>query len=385
MCDIDVDVSSLDDDALRDQVLALSTRADQVEAARLAALAEWDRRAVWAVDGAVSGASWLAARGNVTRGAASSAIRSGRRLAAMPVAGPAVFAGTLCPAKGRLLVGVINPRTEEAFTRDEQMLVEQIRELPVDDAAQFLRRWAMLADADGPRPDDDHDHDTAHCSQTLNGRVQVDANLDTECGAIFSNVLNGIVDEYIRASRDTGVALLSPARLRAMALVEMAQRASGAKPGSSQRPLIWVVAPQAAMATGTGIAEISGFGPIRSVDACRLACDATVSLVLTDEAGRIVDVGRAQRTATAAQRRLLAVRDGGCTFPGCGRPPEWCEAHHIVFWDDGGPTDLENLTLQCKAHHHLCHRGGFNLARVDGRLVFTRPDGTEIIAPAIAA
>ncbi|GAC1604798.1 MAG: hypothetical protein NVS3B21_34200 [Acidimicrobiales bacterium] len=53
------------------------------------------------------------------------------------------------------------------------------------DAAKLWRRWSMLADADGPRPDD-HDHDTASCSQTLNGRVQIDANLDTECGAIRS-------------------------------------------------------------------------------------------------------------------------------------------------------------------------------------------------------
>ena len=383
MCDIDVDVSGLADDDLADRVLALGSLADRIEAARLAALAEWDRRAVWAVDGACSGASWLAARGNVTRGAASSAIRAGRRLATLGVAGPAVFAGTLCPAKGRLLVGVINPRTEEAFARDEQMLVDEIRRLGVDDAAQFLRRWAMLADADGPRPNDDHDHDTAHCSQTLNGRVQVDANLDAECGAVFSNVLNGIVDEYIRAARDTGVALLPATRLRAMALVEMARRASGAKPGSAQRPLLWVVAPRAALASGTGIAEISGFGPISAADARRLACDADVSRVLTDELGAIVDVGRAQRTATAAQRRALAVRDGGCTFPICAMPPEWCEAHHIVFWDDGGPTDLDNLTLQCKAHHHLLHRGGFFLKRVDGRLVFTRPDGTEIHAPVI--
>ena len=383
MCELDVEVSSLDDDSLRDQVLALGALADRVDAARLAALAEWDRRALWSTDGAASGAAWLAAQGNVARGAAAAAVRAGRRLATLPVAGPAVFDGSLAPAKGRLLVGVINPRTQEAFARDEQVLVDQIRTLTVDDTAKVLRRWSMLADADGPRPADDHDHDTASCSQTLNGRFRIDANLDTECGTIFAGVLNSIVDEYYRAARDTNTTLPAPGWVRAQALVEMARRASGAKPGTGLRPLIWVVAPQTTITTGTGIAEIPGVGPILAADAQRLACDADITRVLTDELGAIVDVGRAQRSATAAQRRLLAMRDGGCTFPSCTMPPEWCEAHHIIFWEHGGRTDLDNLALQCKLHHRLCHRGAFSIARINGRLVFTRPDGTEILAPTI--
>ncbi|GAC1538202.1 MAG: hypothetical protein NVS3B12_23060 [Acidimicrobiales bacterium] len=79
--------------------------------------------------------------------------------------------------------------------------------------------------------------------------------------------------------------------MRARAFVEMARRASGAKPGSGQRPLIWVVAPRDAMVTGTGIAEIPGVGAIPAADALRLACDANVVRVLTDEVGWIVTVG----------------------------------------------------------------------------------------------
>jgi len=78
----------------------------------------------------------------------------------------------------------------------------------------------------------------------------------------------------------------------------------------------------------------------------RLACDASISKILTDELGRVVDVGRAERSARPVQRRLLWARDRGCTFPGCGRPPDWCEAHHLRFWEHGGPTDLSNLVDQ---------------------------------------
>jgi hypothetical protein len=44
----------------------------------------------------------------------------------------------------------------------------------------------------------------------------------------------------------------------------------------------------------------------------------------------------------------LIAREGGCSFPGCGHPPQWCDRHHIIDWIDGGPTDLENLKL-CSA------------------------------------
>ena len=52
-----------------------------------------------------------------------------------------------------------------------------------------------------------------------------------------------------------------------------------------------------------------------------------------------LDLGRASRVITPAQRNALAVRDRGCVFPDCTRPLAWCEGHHLVHWADGGPTD----------------------------------------------
>ena len=87
-----------------------------------------------------------------------------------------------------------------------------------------------------------------------------------------------------------------------------------------------------------------------------------------------LDVGRTSRVVTPAQHRALAVRDGGCVFPGCDRPLAWCETHHLVAWLDGGPTDLANLALLCRAHHRTVHEGGWRLARgPDGRFAATPP------------
>jgi len=87
-----------------------------------------------------------------------------------------------------------------------------------------------------------------------------------------------------------------------------------------------------------------------------------------------LDVGRTTRVVSPAQRTALAVRDGGGGFPGCDRPLAWCEAHHLVHWLDGGPTDLDNLALVCRAHHRAVHEGGRQLQhQPDGRLTATPP------------
>jgi HNH endonuclease len=87
-----------------------------------------------------------------------------------------------------------------------------------------------------------------------------------------------------------------------------------------------------------------------------------------------LEVGRTSWVVQAAQRAALAVRDGGCVFPGCDRPLAWCEAHHLRHWLHGGPTDLANLALLCRAHHRTVHEGGWQLARApDGRLTATPP------------
>jgi hypothetical protein len=92
-------------------------------------------------------------------------------------------------------------------------------------------------------------------------------------------------------------------------------------------------------------------------------------------ASQPLEVGRASRVITAAQRAALAVRDHGCVIPGCDRPLAWCEGHHLVHWLDGGNTDLDNLALLCRAHHRAVHEGGWRLGRdPDGQLTATPPD-----------
>jgi hypothetical protein len=53
----------------------------------------------------------------------------------------------------------------------------------------------------------------------------------------------------------------------------------------------------------------------------------------------------------------------------------YVEAHHVVHWIDGGPTDLDNLVLLCWHHHHSIHEGGYSIALSAGAVSVWRPDG----------
>jgi hypothetical protein len=87
----------------------------------------------------------------------------------------------------------------------------------------------------------------------------------------------------------------------------------------------------------------------------RLACDAQILPLVLGGSGQILDAGRTRRLATGTLRRALHVRDKGCRYPDCDRPPRWTDAHHLVPWTDGGQTDLDNLVLLCRHHHRLIH------------------------------
>jgi len=164
----------------------------------------------------------------------------------------------------------------------------------------------------------------------------------------------------------------------------MARRAAAADPArSGARPLLTVIVDLPTLEGRAGRpAVVEGGGVISAEAARRLACDAGISRLLTDADGVVLDLGRTVRTATADQWRLLRLRDRGCTWPGCDRPPGWCQAHHITWWEHGGRTDIEGLTLLCNHHHHRIHDGGWKLERLDdGGLRFTGIDGRVLNRP----
>jgi hypothetical protein len=83
------------------------------------------------------------------------------------------------------------------------------------------------------------------------------------------------------------------------------------------------------------------------------ACDADLVPVVLGTGSTVLDVGRRHRLAPPGLRLAVALRDGGCAFPGCDTPMWHCDVHHIVPWQLGGPTNLGNLVALCRSHHRL--------------------------------
>jgi len=103
--------------------------------------------------------------------------------------------------------------------------------------------------------------------------------------------------------------------------------------------------------------------------------------VTADACGNPLDVGREARLFTPRQRIALAIRDGGCMWRGCERPPSYCEAHHIDEWNrDRGRTDIDRGILLCRFHHMNLHHSGWRITREGkGDFALHHPDGTAIV------
>jgi 5-methylcytosine-specific restriction protein A len=102
-----------------------------------------------------------------------------------------------------------------------------------------------------------------------------------------------------------------------------------------------------------------------------LACDAAVVPIVLNGQGQPLDVGRLTRVVPDGIRRAVAARDGGCAR--CGRPPSWCEIHHVVEWEFHGETSVGNCVMLCRVCHRLIHHSDWEVRIRDGRPEFVPP------------
>ena len=72
-----------------------------------------------------------------------------------------------------------------------------------------------------------------------------------------------------------------------------------------------------------------------------------------------LNLGRNTRLANRAQRRALRGLYRSCAIPGCTVGYDRCKLHHIIWWNNGGTTDLNNLLPVCSMHHTRIHNDGW--------------------------
>jgi hypothetical protein len=165
---------------------------------------------------------------------------------------------------------------------------------------------------------------------------------------------------------------------RADALADVfrwALNAGKAPSHGGNRTQVLVTIPYQHLLDGLGAGTFTDGTRISATMARRLACDAGLIPAVLNGKGLPLDIGRAQRLFLGPLRRALVLRDRGCAFPGCDRPPEWCEGHHPQSWLDNGKTSLTNGVLLCSHHHGVVHNGGWDVRinRADGFPEFLPP------------
>jgi len=109
----------------------------------------------------------------------------------------------------------------------------------------------------------------------------------------------------------------------------------------------------------------------------RMACEAEIIPVVLNSKGVVIDIGRASRLATRYQRKAIEAMYSHCAIPDCKVPIAQCQPHHIAYWRDEGPTNLNNLVPLCPQHHRNVHEGnwGLRLSASNRALTVTYPDG----------
>jgi hypothetical protein len=385
-------------------------------------IAEFDRRKGWAQWGVVSCAHWLSWACSVAVGAAREYVRVATALVRLPLLDAAFASGRLSYSKVRAL-------TRVADRVDEQTLLDQGL---VHTASQLERVVRGYRKAEGIGLEQRRRR-RARWFWDEDGMLVVSARLTADEGAIVVAALQQAQQEVFVSSRPCAANGEEPpgaeikvgdladgsgdcasrddetddgedrdAVSAADALVAMARSALAAGPVDSSgddQHLVVLHADVGIFAdassspedqpgsSGELLCQIENGPGVDRSTAERIACDSAVVAVLhAAKPGELLRLGRKTRKMSAALRRALRIRDGGCQFPGCHRQRH-LQAHHVVHWLHGGPTDLDNLVLLCGRHHRAIHEEGFTVSwsadpgdgRTGGGWVFRRPD--KVLVP----
>jgi hypothetical protein len=222
---------------------------------------------------------------------------------------------------------------------------------------------------------------TLYVSRTIFGMVRVDGDLDPETGETLPHRPGGLSGRRGTLGGPPGSANARPVRADGLGEIcrQWLDRLDRPTVGGERPHVTLTVSLEALQSGADGPCELEHTGPVLPEVARKILCDASVSRVVLSGASEPLDVGRRTQVVTAGIRRAVVARDRHCAFPGCDRPPSWCECHHVWHWEDGGPTALHNLVLLCRRHHGFIHsRRGFSVEMVGGRPLFRRPDGAVL-------
>ncbi|MGD0195884.1 MAG: DUF222 domain-containing protein, partial [Candidatus Dormibacteria bacterium] len=358
---------------------------------------------------------WLRRSCGMTAKAAAYRVHLARTLGEMPATLDSARAGRASFTNVAMIGHLAGAVGVEQVQKFEDILLPAAEALDPGRMRRATEATRLRIDPDGVLADANHDHVQRwlDCDQTYGGVFILNGQFDAESGALLKTAIDAL--SHGLSSGDYRL----PSQRRADAIVEMAAtqlRCGEHRDVHGQRPHLSLTVSAATLRTGTRgadaetgttgrhqsrstetasddtlrvvavpqPAELGGVGPIHPEIARRIACDAVRTVVtvaaIPDDSSWItgtpavpLSVGRATRTIPSSIRTALVMRDQGCRFPGCDRPPAWTDGHHIIHWADGGATELDNLVSLCRSHHRQVHEEGWRIHIADGNAVVEPP------------
>ncbi|MBA3525117.1 MAG: DUF222 domain-containing protein [Geodermatophilaceae bacterium] len=341
---------------------------DRMAAVVLGLIAEADCRDTSKRAGATSTVAWVREMLNLTPGAAAKLTRTAQGVRSeLSATGAALAAGQIGYEQATAITRAVTalpadlvaePEKEAPECDGPRRSVRQVAEAHLlgeaafFDAGQLSRLGTDLlsliapeigeareADALARQEARDRERSELSWSPDRHGGLLLSGHLDAEGAEILRAALDPLSAPHpVDGSRDDR----SAGRRRADALVELARRAmvEGDLPrqgGEAAQVVVHV--PLDTLVRGLGPAAYQDGVCISPGLARKFACCATSIPAVLGADSAVLDLGRAQRLFTGARRRAVILRDRGCAFPGCDRPPAWADIHHITAWHVGGRTD----------------------------------------------
>lgn len=323
-------------------------------------------------DGGLPSATVLRSKGKVSEKVAKQAARTAEALAQMPKTAERLRTGQITEAHA-----VANVAAAEAADDPAKADAELNRSPiipPADLHAQRARKWAAenerreAAERRHARQrrnrravfgvsDDDGSWSLYATSDTVEGK-ELTGLIEAEADRLFRAEDGGRGGESDRTSAQRTLDALATL-IRRGAGVETVERPGGTHPRFR---------PHVRISIGDHLddveGELVGGGPLPRSIVDRVLRSAGLDVLLTTDDGAPLWLGRTRREASPALWTALIARDEGCVV--CGADPSRCEAHHVIWWQYSGPTDIDNLVLLCTRHHHDVHDRGLELRRCDG-------------------
>ena len=302
-----------------------------------------------------------------SRGKAKRDVRVAGRLEWLPTTAEALAGGVITAQQARMIA-----EAAEESSIDEKELLAAAADQPVDRFGRTVRDHVNARTA-GEDLEERRRRQRARREFSVrpqaDGMYRINGWLDPLAGAKVQTALGAEYRRQFKAADAKNRP--TTAQLYADALEALITRAGK---GKALKTTLVVVADYDLVADQLANPRLADGTPLAADEFMRLALEAEILPALFDTEGQPLWLGRAYRDASEAQRIALAVRDKGCV--GCGMANSFCQPHHVKYWENGGPTDIDNLCLLCgHCHHKEIHskRGAEILREPHGKFSMQRP------------